>query len=74
MKILSVEDGVVTLMISLESDPAPFVKEGVGKKGPWKGTFTRLTETCYRTTMAHPEINDGQSFQATVDFTEAKFS
>ena len=73
MDIISVEDGIVTLTIPLESEPETFVKTGTGKKGPWKGTFTRLTKTCYRVSMAHPDINGGNQFQATVDLTEAKF-
>ena len=73
MDIVSVEDGIVTLTIALEGEPETFVREGKGKRGPWKGTFTRLTETCYRVSMAHPDINGGRQFQATVDMTEAKF-
>jgi hypothetical protein len=73
MDIVKVEDGVVTLTIPLDSEPEVIVREGKTKKGPWKGTFTRLTETCYRSKMCHPDINGGKEFQATVDLTVAKF-
>tara|TARA_R100001086_G_scaffold249395_1_gene188999 strand:+ start:432 stop:656 length:225 start_codon:yes stop_codon:yes gene_type:complete len=73
MDIVKVEDGVVTLTIALDSEPETIVRTGKTKKGPWKGAFTRLTEMCYRSRMCHPDINDGKEFQATVDFTQAKF-